>query len=218
MDEATGELGGDEPGAPDTWDFRSAWRRVGRRAFFSTPMPRTRKIAIRSAMTFSPDREGSSMCCRGWSAADWAARKGPARSSFSWIHEDDFARAIDFLIAHEEFSGIVDLAAPNPLPNRDFLRALREAWGVGFGLAAPVWMIEIGTWMMRTESELVLKSRRVVPGRLLSAGFRFLFQVAGGRSRPGCPSPGVEELMQRELVRLVRKRLARQPPAPTESS
>jgi hypothetical protein len=69
----------------------------------------------------------------------------------------------------------VNLAAPNPLPNREFMRALREAWGIGFGLPAAEWMIEMGTWAMRTESELVLKSRRVVPTRLLEAGFEFRY-------------------------------------------
>jgi len=93
----------------------------------------------------------------------------------SWIHEADFIRAIELLIGSDEFSGVVNLASPNPLPNRDFMRALREAWGARFGLPAAEWMIEIGALLMRTESELVLKSRRVAPGRLLAAGFRFLF-------------------------------------------
>jgi len=66
------------------------------------------------------------------------------------------------------------------------MRALREAWGIGIGLPCPPWMIEFGTWLMRTESELVLKSRRVVPGRLLAAGFQFLFSgLAGCRWRSG---------------------------------
>jgi uncharacterized protein len=82
---------------------------------------------------------------------------------------------VDLLIDLEEFSGVVNLASPNPLPNCDFMRALREAWGARFGLATPEWMLEMGTHLMRTESELVLKSRRVVPRRLLSAGFEFLF-------------------------------------------
>jgi hypothetical protein len=55
------------------------------------------------------------------------------------------------------------------------MKALRAAWGVRIGLPAKAWMIEIGTFFMRTESELVLKSRRVVPGRLLASGFRFLY-------------------------------------------
>src|SRR5260370_17075015 len=99
----------------------------------------------------------------------------------SCIHEADFVRAMDLLIAREEFTGLVNLASPNPLPNCDFMRALRDAWGIRIGLPTPAWMIEIGTWLMRTESELVLKSRRVVPGRLLAAGFQFLF--------PECPAP-----------------------------
>ncbi|HKF51645.1 MAG TPA: DUF1731 domain-containing protein, partial [Candidatus Acidoferrales bacterium] len=92
-----------------------------------------------------------------------------------WIHDADFASAIDFLIAHEEFSGVVNVASPNPLPNSDFMRELRKAWGAKIGLPASRWMLEIGTFVLRSESELVLKSRRVVPGRLLANGFKFQF-------------------------------------------
>ena len=70
---------------------------------------------------------------------------------------------------------MVNLASPHPLPNRDFMRELRAAWGTRIGLPSPSWLLEIGTLLMRTESELVLKSRRVVPGRLAAAGFPFLF-------------------------------------------
>jgi uncharacterized protein len=65
------------------------------------------------------------------------------------------------------------VASPNPLPNRGFMRALRQAWGARAGLPATEWMVEIGTFVLRSESELVLKSRRVVPQRLLDAGFEF---------------------------------------------
>lgn len=102
-------------------------------------------------------------------------RQGHGTQFVSWIHEADFVRAIDMLIAREDFCGVVNLASPNPLPNSEFMRALRRAWGIRFGLPNPNWLVEIGTWLMRTESELVLKSRRVVPGRLLAAGFQFLF-------------------------------------------
>ena len=67
----------------------------------------------------------------------------------------------------------MNLAAPNPLPNREFLRVLRQAWAIRVGLPTTRWMLEIGTFLLRTESELVLKSRWVVPGRLLAAGFEF---------------------------------------------
>ena len=71
--------------------------------------------------------------------------------------------------------GVVNMTAPNPLPNRDFMRALRQAWHMPIGLPAAEWMIAIGTFLMRSESELVLKSRRVVPTLLLKHGFEFAY-------------------------------------------
>jgi len=175
MDEATGELGGNEPGVAETWNFSIEVAQAWEAAFFSAPTPRTRQIAIRSAMTFSPDRGGvfdvfSKLVRRGLGGP-----QASGRQYVSWIHHADFARAIDILIARDDLCGVVNLASPNPLPNRDFMRTLREAWGVPFGLPAPAWSMEVGAWFLRTESELVLKSRRVVPGRLLDAGFQFRF-------------------------------------------
>jgi hypothetical protein len=175
MCEANGDLGGNEPGAPDTWRFSIDVAKAWEEAFFATPVPGTRKVAIRSAMTFSPDRGGVFDVFSGLVRRGLGGTQGTGDQFVSWIHETDFVRAVDLLIAREDLAGVVNLASPNPLPNRDFMRALREAWGVRFGLAAPEWAIEIGTFLMRTESELVLKSRRVVPGRLLTAGFRFLY-------------------------------------------
>lgn len=100
---------------------------------------------------------------------------GSGEQFVSWIHEADFVSAIDWLICHEDFDGVMNLASPNPLPNREFMWILREAWGAPVGLPAPNWLLEIGTFLLRTESELVLKSRRVVPGRLTDAGFEFRF-------------------------------------------
>jgi hypothetical protein len=93
----------------------------------------------------------------------------------SWIHDQDFARAVDYLIDHEGMDGVVNVTAPAPLPNSDFMRALREAWGIGFGLPAYEWMLSVATFVHRTESELLLKSRRVVPRRLVEHGFQFEF-------------------------------------------
>lgn len=175
MDEATGELGGSEPGAPDTWNFSIDVAKAWERAFFANETPRTRKIAMRSAITFSPDRGGVFDVLLGLVRHGLGGTQGRGDQYVSWIHEADFGRSIDFLIDREDFSGVVNLASPNPLPNCDFLRSLREAWGTRTGLPTKSWMIEIGTALMRTESELVLKSRRVVPGRMLAAGFQFLF-------------------------------------------
>jgi uncharacterized protein (TIGR01777 family) len=175
MDEIDGELGGNEPGAPDTWNFSIDVAKAWETAFFSTPSPLTRKVAIRSAVTFGPDRGGFFDILSGLVRRGLGGTQGPGTQYVSWIHEADFARAIDLLIAREDFTGTVNLASPNPLPNRDFLRALREGWGIRIGLPSPGWLTEIGAVLLRTETELILKSRRVVPGRLLAADFQFLF-------------------------------------------
>ena len=144
-------------------------------AFFSTPTPVTRKIATRSGLTLSPDRGGVFDRLLALVRLGLGGSQGAGTQFISWIHEADFARAIDLLIAREDFCGVVNLASPNPLPNRDFMRILRDIRGIRFGLSSPAWLIEIGAFFMRTESELILKSRRVIPGRLLNAGFQFSF-------------------------------------------
>jgi uncharacterized protein (TIGR01777 family) len=175
MDESNGELGGNEPGAPETWNFSIDVAKAWEAAFFSNSTPRTRRIAIRSALTLSPDRGGIFDVLLGLVRRGLGGAQGPGTQFVSWIHELDFARAIDWLIAREDFRGVVNLSSPHPLPNREFMRVLREACRMPLGLSAPAWLIEIGTRLMRTESELVLKSRRVIPGRLLDAGFEFVY-------------------------------------------
>jgi NAD dependent epimerase/dehydratase family enzyme len=100
---------------------------------------------------------------------------GSGRQYVSWIHELDFVRALDFLIGHQDLAGAVNVTSPNPLPNARFMADLRHAAGVGFGLPAARWMLEAGALALGTETELILKSRRVVPHRLLDAGFDFAF-------------------------------------------
>ena len=175
MDEATGELGGDEAGAPDTWNFSIEVAKAWEGAFFSAETPKTRQVALRSAMTFSPDRGGvfdvfSMLVRHGLGGTNF-----PGTQFVSWIHEVDFIRAVEFLIARPELSGPINLASAHPLPNAEFLGILRKAWGARLGVPTLPWMLEVGTFLLRTESELVLKSRRVVPGRLLEAGFDFSY-------------------------------------------
>jgi len=100
---------------------------------------------------------------------------GTGNQYVSWIHEEDFCLAIEWLISRQDFRGVVNLAAPNPIPNRELMEMLRKACGKSFGLPAARWMLEIGAFFMRTETELIIKSRRVVPGRLLESGFEFRF-------------------------------------------
>lgn len=174
-DELTGIIGGNEPDAPGTWNFSidvaKAWEQAAEKAF----TPRTRKALLRSAMTMSPDRDGIFDVLLGLVKKGLGGTSGDGRQYLSWIHDADFIRAINWLIEHEEISGAVNLSAPYPLPNAEFMRILREAWGTKIGLPATRLMLEVGAFFMRTETELVLKSRRVVPTRLLESGFEFEF-------------------------------------------
>jgi hypothetical protein len=101
--------------------------------------------------------------------------QGNGRQFVSWIHALDFARAVEFLIARDDIDGPVNVASPNPLPNREFMAALREAAGIPNGFPAPGPLLAVAAFLLRTEPELVLKSRRVIPARLLDAGFVFQF-------------------------------------------
>jgi uncharacterized protein len=175
MDEMTGELGGNEPGAPETWNFSIKIAKDWEAAFFEGRRPGTRKVAMRSSMTFSADQGGIFDVFSKLVRSGLGGPQGSGTQYVSWIHGTDFIRAIEFLIAHEELKGAVNICSPNPVPNREFLRGLRAAWRQPIGLPAYKWMIEIGTLLLRTESELVLKSRWVLPTRLVDAGFNFTF-------------------------------------------
>src|SRR5262249_19040580 len=87
----------------------------------------------------------------------------------------DFVQGIYWIINHPALEGPVNLASPQPVPNEEFMRTLRAAWGSRWGLPAAKWMIEVGAFLLRTESELILKSRRVVPGLLRQSGFDFRY-------------------------------------------
>jgi uncharacterized protein (TIGR01777 family) len=175
MDEQTGEIGGNEPNAPAKWRFSIDVATSWEKAFFDTLTPNTRKIALRSAMVMSPDRGGVFDTLLRLVRFGLGGTTASGQQFVSWIHDEDFLRSIEYLIDRKEIDGVVNIASPNPLPNIDFMKALRQAWGTRIGLPAASWMLEIGTIFLRTETELVLKSRRVVPGRLIEAGFQFQF-------------------------------------------
>jgi uncharacterized protein (TIGR01777 family) len=174
-DESTGIIGGAEPNAPDTWRFSIDVATSWEQAFIESSTPRTRKVLLRSAMIMSPDRGGVFDTLLRLVRSGLGGQSGDGRQYVSWIHDLDFINAIFWLIGHEEFEGPVNLGSPTPVTNAQFLRALRRAWGIRFGLPASAWMLEVGAFVLRSETELILKSRRVVPGRLLQSGFAFQF-------------------------------------------
>ena len=174
-DEVTGIMGGDEPGASFTWNASIKIAKAWEAEFEAADTPNTRKVALRSAMTMSPDQGSVFAVFASLAKKGLGGRLGDGKQYVSWIHAQDFARAISFLIEHDEICGAVNLCSPNPLPQAEFMKVLRKAVGVPFGFPAPASLVELGTRFMRTESELVLKSRRVVPTILLQHGFKFDF-------------------------------------------
>ncbi|MGB5811470.1 MAG: DUF1731 domain-containing protein [Polyangiales bacterium] len=172
-DEATGIMGGHEPDAPRYWrrsiEIAEAWEHTQ----IAANTPRTRRVALRTAMVMSPDRGGVFDTLLRLVRFGLGGPVAGGRQFVSWIHDQDFVRAVGFLLDHPDITGPVNLAAPNPLVYREFMQALRSAWGIRLGLPATKWMLELGAFFLRTDTELVLKSRRVVPGVLLNEGFAF---------------------------------------------
>jgi hypothetical protein len=185
-DEASGIIGGNEAEAPPTWRFSIDVAKAWERALDEAELPRTRKVKLRAAMIMSPDRGGIFDTLLGLVRRGLGGKSGDGWQYVSWVHHVDFVRAIQWIIDHGDVDGPVNIAAPNPLPNAEFMRALRDAWGIRFGLPATRWMLEIGAMVLRTETELILKSRRVIPGRLLNGGFTFQFPTWADTARDLC--------------------------------
>ena len=174
-DDLTGTIGGGEPDAPDTWRFSIEVAKAWEKAANEADTPNTRKVLMRSAMTMVPERDGIFDVMLGLVRKGLGGTAGSGRQYISWIHEQDFIRSVYWLIDHEELSGPINISSPNPLPNREFMRTFREAWGTRIGLPTMEWQLAIGAMLMRTETELILKSRRVVPKLLTDSGFEFEF-------------------------------------------
>jgi len=171
-DDETGLIGGGEPDAPASWRNSVEIARAWEQALADADTPHTRKVAMRSAVVMSPDRGGIFDVMLGLVRRGLGGAAAGGAQYVSWIHDDDFVRAVKLLI-ERDVAGAVNLAAPNPIPQRDFNRALREAWGARIGLPATRAMLSLGAWAMGTETELVLKSRRVISTRLAALGFEF---------------------------------------------
>ena len=185
-DELTGVIGGAEPGVPETWRFSidvvTAWEREVDEAV----TPGTRKVKLRSAVVMAPGAGGPFDILSRLVRLGLGGRAGDGRQFVSWVHGDDFGRAVDRVIGDASLEGAVNVAAPNPLPNAEFMRQLRAAWGMPVGLPAPGPLLELGARVIGTETELVLKSRRVVSAKLAASGFAFDFPAWDVAARDLC--------------------------------
>jgi len=168
----TGEIGG-TPESKDEFsvEVACAWEKT----FNSAKTPATRKVALRTAMVLGHGKNSVFPMLRRLARVGLGGKMGNGRQFVSWIHEGDFCRAIDWLLEHGDVSGVVNLAAPNPVTNAEMMRAFRDVCGISIGLPASRWMLEVGAFFLRTETELIIKSRRVISGRLIAAGFEFRF-------------------------------------------
>ena len=169
-----------EPGSlPETWSFSADVTNRWEAALTESNTPHTRKIRLRTTLVMSPDAGGVFSVFSKLTRLGLGGTQGPGTQYVSWIHDLDYCSAIDTLLAHPEITdeteGAINLAAPNPVSNRDFMRTLRQAWHQPIGLPAYKWILELGAIPMQTETELILKSRRVIPGVLLKHGFEFKF-------------------------------------------
>jgi hypothetical protein len=176
----SGEIGA-VPEAKDAFsvEVAQAWERTLGEAQTSG----TRKIAMRSAMVLGMGKNSVFPALRRLVRLGLGGKMGSGRQFVSWIYENDFCRAVDWLISRNDIHGPVNLATPNPLPNDEMMRILRRVCGATFGLPATNEMLEVGAFFLRTETELIIKSRRVIPRRLIDSGFHFQFsslQVAFG--------------------------------------
>ena len=184
MTESTGEIG-----TGFSVSVATAWEQ----AFFELPLPRTRRVALRMAIVLGDGSVmppltrlarfglgGAQLDGRWFSTAarraagtfhEFRARGG--RQRFSWVHIADVLGVIQFLVKHDEIDGVVNVSSPNPTDSRGFMATLRRVLGVRLGIPTPRFVLELGSMVIRTETELVLKSRWVVPERLLAAGYRF---------------------------------------------
>jgi uncharacterized protein (TIGR01777 family) len=165
------EFGG-EIGSGFSVNVATAWEKT----FFRAPTPPSvRKVALRSAMVMGRGHGGPFSVFHTLVRLRLGGRMGPGTQYVSWIHIEDFCRAVEFLVEREDLCGCFNLSAPDPLPNAQFMRELRAACGISLGLPAATWMLSVGAFIIRTETELPLKSRWVVPTRLLNEGFEFKY-------------------------------------------
>jgi uncharacterized protein (TIGR01777 family) len=164
MDEIDGEIGNDF-----SINVALSWEK----AFFKTETPKTLKTALRTSIVLGKNG-GALIPLKTLAKVGFGGKQGKGNQFVSWIHEEDFARAVDFII-EKEMSGKVNVVAPKPIANVDFMKKLRKAVGTPFGISLNKKLLAIGSFFIRTETELVLKSRNVIPKRLLENGFEFKF-------------------------------------------
>jgi uncharacterized protein len=167
MTEANGEIG-----SGFSVDVATNWEKT----FFSFSLPKTRQIALRIAIVLGKDG-GVMTPYMNLVRYGLGGVQGSGNQMFSWVHVEDLFRIVLFLNNREDLTGTFNCSAPDPVSNREFMEKMRKAMNMPIGLPAPKWLLEIGSVLIRTETELVLKSRWVLPERLEKEGYKFAFDT-----------------------------------------
>ncbi len=164
MDEETGEIGkGFSVNICKTWES----------TFFNSDTPNIKKVALRISFVLG-NSGGAYPMLKKLAKFGLGGTLGKGNQYISWIHEIDFCNSVEWLI-NNGVEGVVNITAPNPQPNKIFMQQIRKNYKIPFGLPQPKWLLEIGAILIGTETELILKSRRVVPTRLLKGDFKFQY-------------------------------------------
>ncbi|WP_299336021.1 TIGR01777 family oxidoreductase [uncultured Psychroserpens sp.] len=164
MTEDNGEIGNDF-----SMNIAKSWEK----AFYSITNPKTRKITLRTSIVMGK-AGGAIQPLKNLVRFGLGGKQASGEQKVSWIHELDFARAVEYLIDTEELKGNFNLAVPKPTNNSMLMKSFRKVMHMPFGISHPKWLIELGAKLIGTEPELVLKSRNVIPKRLLDNGFKFI--------------------------------------------
>lgn len=144
------------------------------RAFNELKTPQTRKVMLRISFVLGR-REGALPRLINLAKLGVGGKQGHGRQYVSWLHERDMAGVVEWVRVHPAITGVINCTAPQPVTNKDFMKQLRGEVKRPFGLPLPQWLLEFGAFIIRTETELVLKNRKVYPQRLLDNGFVFEF-------------------------------------------
>jgi uncharacterized protein (TIGR01777 family) len=166
MTEEKGEIG-----TGFSVDVATNWENT----LFSFNLPKTRQIALRIAIVLGKDG-GVMTPYKNLVRFGLGGVQGSGTQKFSWIHIEDLFQIILFLKGKKELSGVFNCSSPQPVNNRELMRELRKTLNIPFGFPSPKWMLEIGSMLIKTETELVLKSRWVLPERLEHEGYTFKFE------------------------------------------
>jgi uncharacterized protein (TIGR01777 family) len=142
--------------------------------FFKIDLNTTRRVALRTSIVLGKNG-GAYPKLKTLTKLFLGGKQGNGRQFISWIHADDFCRSVHFILHHPEIVGPINLVAPNPETNKNFMSELRKSLNRPFGIGQPVWLLEVGAVIVQTETELLLKSRNVAPERLLEKRFEFLY-------------------------------------------